>query len=151
MAKTKSDLINLTAERMMLPRIRSEMIVGRVFDSMAVALMRGEGIEVRGFGTFSLRTYGEYNGRNPRTGESVHVKAKRLPFFRVRAGATAARARRQRRRGHSPKYDRRIISGALACSPAGHAANRHMVRPREIDTLASMLLRGALLRRRYRK
>jgi integration host factor subunit beta len=67
---------------------------------MAEALTRGEGIEVRGFGTFTLRSYGEYDGRNPRTGETVHVKAKRLPFFkvgrelrqRVRAGGVAAPA-----------------------------------------------------------
>ena len=83
MAKTKSDLINLIAERMMLPRIRAEMIVDRIFDSMTEALKSSAGVEVRGFGTFTVRSYREYDGRNPRTGDRVHVKAKRLPFFKV--------------------------------------------------------------------
>ena len=83
MAKTKSDLINLIAERMILPRIRAEMIVDRIFDSMTEALKSNVGVEVRGFGTFTVRSYREYDGRNPRTGELVHVKAKRLPFFKV--------------------------------------------------------------------
>jgi integration host factor subunit beta len=82
-AKTKSNLINLIAERTKLPRIRAEMIVDRIFDCMTDALKNSEGIEVRGFGTFTLRSYREYDGRNPRTGEPVHVKTKRLPFFKV--------------------------------------------------------------------
>ena len=83
MAKTKSDLSNLIAERAKLSRIRAEMIVDCIFDSMAEALKSNAGVEVRGFGTFTVRSYREYDGRNPRTGESVHVKAKRLPFFKV--------------------------------------------------------------------
>jgi integration host factor subunit beta len=43
----------------------------------------GEGIEIRGFGSFSVRQYKPYDGRNPRTGEAVHVASKRLPFFKV--------------------------------------------------------------------
>jgi len=54
-----------------------------VFDSMVEALRRGDGIEIRGFGSFSIREYKEYEGRNPRTGETVHVKPKRLAFFKV--------------------------------------------------------------------
>jgi len=50
---------------------------------MVDALKRDEGIEIRGFGSFSIRTYREYEGRNPRTGEAVHVKPKRLAFFKV--------------------------------------------------------------------
>src|SRR4029077_15880540 len=44
---------------------------------------RGEGIEIRGFGSFTVRPYKPYNGRNPRTGQPVPVPAKRLPFFKV--------------------------------------------------------------------
>ena len=54
-----------------------------MFDSMVDALCRGEGIEIRGFGSFSIRSYKEYQGRNPRTGEAVHVRPKRLAFFKV--------------------------------------------------------------------
>jgi integration host factor subunit beta len=54
-----------------------------MFDSMVDALCRGEGIEIRGFGSFSIRSYKEYQGRNPRTGEAVRVRPKRLAFFKV--------------------------------------------------------------------
>jgi integration host factor subunit beta len=80
---TKADLIDLVAERLKLPRGRAELLVGHVFDCMVEALRRGEGIEIRGFGSFSIRDYREYEGRNPRTGEAVHVRPKRLAFFKV--------------------------------------------------------------------
>jgi integration host factor subunit beta len=54
-----------------------------MFDAMVDALRKGEGIEIRGFGSFSIRAYKEYQGRNPRTGEAVHVRPKRLAFFKV--------------------------------------------------------------------
>ena len=50
---------------------------------MEQALRRGERIEIRGFGSFEIREYKSYEGRNPRTGATVHVKPKRLPFFKV--------------------------------------------------------------------
>src|SRR5690606_29877767 len=50
---------------------------------MVEALQRGEGIEIRGFGSFTVRQYKSYEGRNPRTGDPVHVAPKRLPFFKV--------------------------------------------------------------------
>jgi len=50
---------------------------------MTEALERGEGIEIRGFGSFTVRPYKSYSGRNPRTGEPVKVAAKKLPFFKV--------------------------------------------------------------------
>jgi integration host factor subunit beta len=80
---TKADLIDAVAERLKLPRGRAELLVGQIFDSMVEALRQGEGIEIRGFGSFSIREYKEYQGRNPRTGETVHVKPKRLAFFKV--------------------------------------------------------------------
>jgi nucleoid DNA-binding protein len=57
--------------------------VRQVFECMSDALRRGEGIEIRNFGSFSVRSYGAYKGRNPRDGQPVHVRAKRLPFFKV--------------------------------------------------------------------
>jgi integration host factor subunit beta len=80
---TKADLIDLVAERTKLPRGRAELLVAQMFDCMVEALRRGEGIEIRGFGSFSIRAYREYQGRNPRTGEAVHVRPKRLAFFKV--------------------------------------------------------------------
>jgi integration host factor subunit beta len=80
---TKADLIDIVAERTKLPRGRAELLVGQMFDCMVDALQKGEGIEIRGFGSFSIRSYREYQGRNPRTGQAVHVKPKRLAFFKV--------------------------------------------------------------------
>lgn len=54
-----------------------------MFDTMVGALTRGEGIEIRGFGSFTVRQYGAYEGRNPKTGDVVSVPPKRLPYFKV--------------------------------------------------------------------
>jgi integration host factor subunit beta len=80
---TKSELIERISEKLKLPAGKAEAIVNCVFDSMVKALQEGEGIEIRGFGSFTVREYKAYEGRNPRTGETVHVAEKRLPFFKV--------------------------------------------------------------------
>lgn len=80
---TKSELIDAMAQRSDLTKARAEQVVNCVFDAMTEALQRGEGIEIRGFGSFTVRPYKPYSGRNPRTGEPVPVPAKRLPFFKV--------------------------------------------------------------------
>ena len=80
---TKSELIDAIAARAELTKARAEMVVNCVFDTMTEALQRGEGIEIRGFGSFTVRPYKPYDGRNPRTGQPVPVPAKRLPFFKV--------------------------------------------------------------------
>jgi len=80
---TKSELIEAIAARGELTKARAEMVVGCVFDAMVDALQRGQGIEIRGFGSFTVRPYKPYDGRNPRTGQPVPVPAKRLPFFKV--------------------------------------------------------------------
>jgi len=80
---TKSELIEAIAARGELTKTRAEALVGCVFDSMVEALQKSEGIEVRGFGSFTVRPYKPYDGRNPRTGQPVPVPAKRLPFFKV--------------------------------------------------------------------
>jgi len=80
---TKSELIEVLAVRGELTKARAEIVVSSVFDAMVDALQRGDGIEIRGFGSFSVRSYEPYAGRNPRTGASVAVSAKRLPFFKV--------------------------------------------------------------------
>ncbi len=80
---TKSELIERISEKLKLPNGKAEQIVNCVFDSMVKALQEGQGIEIRGFGSFTVRQYKSYEGRNPRTGETVHVAPKRLPFFKV--------------------------------------------------------------------
>lgn len=97
---TKSELIEAVANKLKLPKGKAELIVNCVFDSMEAALKSGERIEIRGFGSFEIRHYKPYEGRNPRTGAKVEVRAKRLPFFkvgkelkeRVNEGAEAAEA-----------------------------------------------------------
>lgn len=80
---TKSELIEAVAAKLKLPKGKAELVVNCVFDSMVDALKRSEGIEIRGFGSFTVRNYKSYEGRNPRTGDPVSVKPKRLPFFKV--------------------------------------------------------------------
>ena len=80
---TKSELIERMADSAKLTKGRAELVVSTIFDAMVSALRRGEGIEIRGFGSFTVRQYKSYEGRNPRTGDSVHVAPKRLPFFKV--------------------------------------------------------------------
>lgn len=80
---TKSELIEAIAARGELTKARAEMVVNCVFDAMTEALQQGDGIEIRGFGSFTVRPYKPYDGRNPRTGNPVPVPAKRLPFFKV--------------------------------------------------------------------
>jgi integration host factor subunit beta len=82
-AMTKSELIEALARKTQITKTRAEEIIQGIFDSMTAAMKRREGIEIRGFGSFSVREYKPYSGRNPRTGENVEVAPKRLPFFKV--------------------------------------------------------------------
>ncbi|OGQ08195.1 MAG: integration host factor subunit beta [Deltaproteobacteria bacterium RIFCSPLOWO2_12_FULL_40_28] len=79
----KSELIDIIAEKMKQPRRKAEDVVNLIFDSMTDTLAKSGRIEIRGFGSFVNKEYGAYIGRNPRTGESIQVKPKRLPFFKV--------------------------------------------------------------------
>lgn len=80
---TKSELIEQLSEAKNLPRGRAEAAVNMIFECLAQALDRNERVEIRGLGSFETRHYGSYQGRNPRTGDSVSVKPKRLPYFKV--------------------------------------------------------------------
>jgi integration host factor subunit beta len=83
MSMTKSDLVEFLSEKLRLPKGRAEEIINCIFDTMEQSLRRGERIEIRGFGSFEIREYKAYEGRNPRTGQTVAVKPKKLPFFKV--------------------------------------------------------------------
>jgi integration host factor subunit beta len=79
----KSDLIEVLAKRMNLTQKRSESVINHVFNEMTDALKKNDKIEIRGFGSFTVKHYKPYTGRNPKTGDTIQVKEKRLPFFKV--------------------------------------------------------------------
>ncbi|HMK36685.1 MAG TPA: HU family DNA-binding protein [Desulfomonilaceae bacterium] len=79
----KSDLIVALAKDSDLPLRKSEEIVNLVFDEMSGALADGDRIEIRGFGSFMVKEYQGYTGRNPKTGDRIPVDEKRLPFFKT--------------------------------------------------------------------
>lgn len=80
---TKSDLIEKLSVDAKLPKKQAEMIVNLIFDSMIEAMRADDRIEIRGFGSFKVKEYKPYTGRNPKTGEQVRVGSKKLPFFKV--------------------------------------------------------------------
>ena len=80
----KSELVARLAER--YPHLYHrdvERIVSTVLDEISVALAKGDRVELRGFGAFSVKVRPARQGRNPRTGEAVSVEEKRVPFFRT--------------------------------------------------------------------
>jgi integration host factor subunit beta len=80
----KSELIQrLAEENPHLYQRDVERIVSTVFDEIAAALERGDRVELRGFGAFSVKARDARIGRNPRTGEAVPVPEKRVPFFKT--------------------------------------------------------------------
>ena len=81
---TRSELIQrLTANNPHLYQRDVERIVSTIFDEIAAALLRGDRVELRGFGAFSVKRREARLGRNPRTGDSVHVGEKHIPFFKT--------------------------------------------------------------------
>ena len=79
----KTDLIYALSVQNGLTLNQARQAVEVFFSVMVEALDEGERVEVRGFGSLSVREYGAYEGRNPRTGEPIAVKPKRLPFFKA--------------------------------------------------------------------
>jgi integration host factor subunit beta len=79
----KSELIKTLSEETNIPIEEAAMVVNTFVDSMKEALTDGDRVEIRGFGSFKVKDYGGYSGRNPKTGDMVVVQPKRLPFFRA--------------------------------------------------------------------
>ncbi|MGE4545869.1 MAG: HU family DNA-binding protein [Pedobacter sp.] len=79
----KSELIDALAEKKGLTYKKAEEIVNIVLDTMSDTLISGGRIEIRGFGSLVVKDYKPYTGRNPKTGEEIEVKPKKLPFFKV--------------------------------------------------------------------
>lgn len=82
-AMNRSELIKALAEEAGISFEEAAQITGIFFDSMKKALLNGDRVEIRGFGSFKIKDYAGYAGRNPKTGQSVDVISKKLPFFRV--------------------------------------------------------------------
>lgn len=82
MTMTKADLVEIVAETADVPRKQADEVVQVVLDSIIAALHRDEKVELRGFGSFRIRLRGERVGRNPKTGEKVHVPPKKIPYFK---------------------------------------------------------------------
>jgi len=80
---TKSDLIEALAAKENLTAKQATDIIKLIFNGFTDTLKSGDRIEIRGFGSFTVREYKAYGGRNPRTGKNVNVRPKKLPFFKV--------------------------------------------------------------------
>jgi integration host factor subunit beta len=79
----KSQLIEALAKAEDLTIKTAEEVVNTVFKEMEKALIKGSRIEIRGLGSFKVKDYTSYNGRNPKTGRIIRVESKKLPFFKV--------------------------------------------------------------------
>ena len=79
----KSELVKALADQANSSLDEATLVVNTFVDSMKESLLEGGRVEIRGFGSFKVKEYGSYAGRNPRTGEKVAVEPKRLPFFRA--------------------------------------------------------------------
>ena len=102
----KSELVKALADQANISLDEATLVVNTFVDSMKDSLLEGGRVEIRGFGSFKVKEYGSYAGRNPRTGEKVAVEPKRLPFFRAHnihnVQCTAASA------DHTPSIRKRI-------------------------------------------
>ena len=79
----KSELIKTLAEENAISADEATVVVNTFFDSIRQALLQDRRVEIRGLGSFKIKQYQGYSGRNPKTGEIVSVAPKKLPFFRA--------------------------------------------------------------------
>ncbi|MBP8626236.1 MAG: integration host factor subunit beta [Syntrophorhabdaceae bacterium] len=79
----KLDIINKLASDLGLNQKVAKIAVDTIIDSIKKAIIEGERVEIRGFGSFTVRSYKGYKGRNPKSGEVVDVSPKKLPYFKV--------------------------------------------------------------------
>ena len=78
----KSDLSEALSKELGITLKKAEEVVNTLFNDMTKALASGDRVEIRGFGSFKVRKYKGYKGRNPKTGEMIKVKPKKLPYFK---------------------------------------------------------------------
>ncbi len=79
----KLELIQALKDSNGLSKPEAENAVNLFFNEMAAALAKGDRVEIRGFCSFFVKQYRSYTGRNPKTGEKVKIKPKKLPFFKA--------------------------------------------------------------------
>ena len=79
----KSELIEQLAIKKDISNKRAEEVVNTIFGSLTEAMVVGDRIEIRGLGSFVIKDYTTYTGRNPKTGQPITVRPKKLPFFKV--------------------------------------------------------------------
>ena len=79
----KSELVEALSEELNLPRATGSSIINTILDAMAETLVKGDNVEIRGFGSFTVRHYDPFTGRNPKTGVKTKVQEKKLPFWKV--------------------------------------------------------------------
>lgn len=79
----KSQLVEALAEESSLPLRESASVVDTILETVIESLVAGHGVEIRGFGSFVVKEYDSYLGRNPKTGATFEVPPKKLPFFKV--------------------------------------------------------------------
>lgn len=80
---TKAELVDRVADRIHLTKKDTERVVNLVFGSIMHSLTQDEKVELRGFGSFRVRSRSSRSGRNPRTGEAVAIPPKNVPFFKA--------------------------------------------------------------------
>lgn len=80
---TGEQLNKLLADKEGISQKKAKLVIDTIFQSMAESLQMTERVDIRGFGTFKVKRYEGYTGRNPKSGEAVDVKAKKLPCFKV--------------------------------------------------------------------
>ncbi len=78
----KLELISTLKTEANISKSEAAKVVQILFDNMANALARGERVEIRGLCSFFVKNYKSYTGRNPKTGEEVIIRPKKLPFFK---------------------------------------------------------------------
>ena len=79
----KLELINILKQKAKLSKAEAAKVVEIFFESMSDALANGQRVEIRGLCSFYVKDYKSYLGRNPKTGERVEIKPKKLPFFKA--------------------------------------------------------------------
>lgn len=79
----KSELIEALAQKIDLPLREADSITNTLLETMSETLIANRGIEIRGFGSFVIKEYSSYQGRNPKSGKKIQVPPKKLPFFKV--------------------------------------------------------------------
>jgi integration host factor subunit beta len=82
----RSDLINALKDKTALSKKDAEKVVDTFFGSITETLVQDKRVEIRGFGSFMVKNYTSYIGRNPKTGKQINVSSKKLPFFKVGKG-----------------------------------------------------------------